>query len=106
MMSACRKLSDDMRLKLNCFEQTIFHCQYTAGSPDKKNGKFWAAQAKRLGGFSKTKKFQNASHLKILMALGFLRCDLPFFRNLDFSKMGAGAHYVMRFLSFGRVLNF
>jgi hypothetical protein len=43
------------------------------GSPDKKNGKFWAAQAKRLGGFSKTKKFQNASHLKILVALSFLR---------------------------------
>jgi hypothetical protein len=41
-------------------------------SPDKKNGKYWAAQAKPLGRFSKTKKFLKASHHKFLVALGFL----------------------------------
>jgi hypothetical protein len=84
----------------------VFHIQ---GSPDKKNGKFWAAQAKRFGGFSKTKKFQNASHLKILVALGVLRYDLQFFWNLDFSEMGAWALWgtpCYEISVIGRVLNF
>jgi hypothetical protein len=50
--------------------------EYIQGSSDKKVRKFGAALAERLGRFSKTKKFLNASHHKFLVALGFLRYDL------------------------------